>query len=144
MGSGRSVGWGLVALVAATGVGCEGMSGHHSGVAGHGGGIGGVSGSGMSGSTGGGVAGTTGSGVAGTTGSGVAGTGASGPAGSGGSLGGAGGLAGQGGASMPSTRVGNCGAMLALSSDMRLAPAAPGQRYLRCGTIGPERDWKIV
>ena len=155
MGSGRSVGWGLVALVAGVGFGCEGISGHHGGKAGRGGeadgGIGGMPGSpdgGMSGTTGSGVAGTTGSGVAGTTGGGAAGSGASGPGASGGSVGGAGGAgggqAGEGGASMPSTRVGTCGAMLALSSDMRLAPAATGQRYLRCGTIGPERDWKIV
>jgi hypothetical protein len=147
MGSGRSLRWGLVALVAGTGFGCDGISGHHAGGAGRGGGSGGMSGSvgaGVAGTTGSGVAGTTGSGVAGTTGSGVAGAGASDPGGAGGSLGGAGGLAGQGGVAMPSTRVGDCGATLALSSDMRLAPAATGQRYLRCGTIGPERDWKIV
>ena len=146
MGSVRSLGWGLVALVAGTGFGCEGISGHHAGSRGarrwdrrH------VRFGGQSGTPGGGVAGTTGTGAAGTTGSGAAGAGATGPGGSGGSLGGAGGgQAGQGGASMPSTRVGSCGAMLALSSNMQLAPAATGQRYLRCGTIGPERDWKIV
>jgi len=138
----RGMGWGLVALLAAAGLGCEGMSGHHAGVAGRGGdmdgGIGGVSGS-----TGSGMAGTTGSGVAGTTGSGVGGSAAGGSGGSAGSLGGIGGPGGQGGGS-PSTRVGSCGAMLALSSDMHLAPAAIGQRYVRCGTIGPERDWTIV
>jgi len=134
MGSGRSVGWGLVALVAGAGFGCEGVSGHHGGAAGRGGDMDGGIG-GMAGSVGGGLSGSTGSGVAGATASGSGGAGAS--------VGGAGGPAGQGGGST-STRVGMCGPMLALSSNMRLGPAATGQRYLRCGTIGPERDWKIV
>ncbi len=33
---------------------------------------------------------------------------------------------------------------LAFSTDVRLAPAAPGQRYVRCGTLGPEVDWRAI
>ena len=131
MGSGRSVGWGLVVLVAGAGLGCEGLSGHHGGAAGRGGDLDGGIG-GMAGAMAGGMSGSTDGGVAGSDAGGRGGAGAS-----------VGGTAGQGGGST-STRVGSCGAMLALSSNLRLAPAATGQRYLRCGTIGPERDWKIV
>ena len=139
MGCVRGTGWGLVVLFAGVaGVGCEGMSGHHGGKAGHGGGagVGGrhvrLAGRGEAGSAGGGEAGSTASGVAGSD-----------AGGSGGGVAGAGGPAGQGGGP-GQTRVQACGAMLPLSADMHLAPAASGQRYVRCGTIGPERDWKIV
>ena len=134
MGCVRGTGWGSVALFAGVaGVGCEGVSGHHGGKAGHGGGLGG-----MSGSPGAGEAGSTGGGEAGSTATGVAGSDAGGTG-----VAGAGGPAGQGGG--PGiTHVQACGAMLPLSADMHLAPSASEQRYVRCGTIGPERDWKIV
>jgi WD40 repeat protein len=31
----------------------------------------------------------------------------------------------------------------ALSTALRLAPAAPGQQYLRCDTLGPEQGWQV-
>jgi len=36
-----------------------------------------------------------------------------------------------------------CG-ILGLSSAFRLGPAAPGQRYLRCDTLGPEAAWQVT
>ena len=54
---------------------------------------------------------------------------------------GVGGGAGEGGGSRGATPVGVCPAFH-LSSSFELARAAPGQRYVRCQTLGPEADWR--
>ena len=81
---------------------------------------------------------TTGTG--GVVGVGGAGTGGAMTAGTGGMIGiggaGAGGTAGSGG-------IAACGA-LNLSSAFRLAPAAVGQGYVRCDTLGRETGWQVV
>ena len=53
---------------------------------------------------------------------------------------GAGGSAGTGGAP---GGIAACGA-LTLSSSLALAPAAAGQDYTRCGTLGPESAWQVT
>jgi WD40 repeat protein len=117
--------WGQFALLAGALVGCGGSGGHGHGEAGKGGGLGGGAGRGVGGGGPGGAAGTMASGCGGLAG------------------GGGQAAAGAGGGPAPSA-VDVCGDTLALSSAMRLAPAAAGQRYLRCGTIGPERDWMLA
>ena len=66
--------------------------------------------------------GAPGTGMAGTTG-----TGTGGAAGSGGVAGG------------PTT----CDSF-SVGSTLTLAPAAPGQAYVRCGTLGPEQGWTVT
>ena len=57
----------------------------------------------------------------------------------------AGGLAPPGAvAPEPPAELGACGTPLMLSGAMRLAPVDPGQRYVRCGTYGPEQAWHVT
>ena len=37
-----------------------------------------------------------------------------------------------------------CATQPAFSPALRLAPVDPGQRYIRCGTYGPERSWQVT
>jgi WD40 repeat protein len=108
------------------------------------GGVGGgvVSGGGGGGETGGG---TGGGGVladgGGDSGSGSD-TGTGSGAGGGGNVGGAG-ASGSGNDGVGGGGLAACGA-LDLSSSFQLAPAAAGQRYVRCDTLGPEGDWQVT
>jgi WD40 repeat protein len=44
----------------------------------------------------------------------------------------------------PSANVGVCGASFRANGAMSRAPAAVGQRYTRCGTVGPETSWRVT
>ena len=37
-----------------------------------------------------------------------------------------------------------CGATMTFSAPAQLVPAADGQRYVRCGSVGPEKAWHPV
>jgi WD40 repeat protein len=67
--------------------------------------------------------------------------GAAGTSGTGGAAGSAG--ADASGSAGASGEIAACGA-LALSSSLQLAPAAPGQGYQRCDTLGPEAAWQVT
>lgn len=134
-----------------------------SGGASGGGAAGGVSGEGQGGAVGGdggrgtgggstGVGGLEASGGGGSgsggSGSGGAGTGGSGSGNGSGTGGGAGGgseagASGAGGDGVGGSGLAACGAF-DLSSSFRLAPAAAGQSYVRCDTLGPEANWQMT
>ena len=80
--------------------------------------------------------------VGGAPGTGGAATGGMGATGGVGATGGMGmaGMSGTGGALGGPTA---CSA-LTIGSAMTLAPAAAGQAYLRCGTLGPEQGWQSI
>src|SRR4051794_37771529 len=80
----------------------------------------------------------------GLNGSGAAGAAGGRPSAAGGDASptGAGGAAGIG--ASPSARPGvACGALM-FTAPLTLAPAAAGQAYTRCGTLGPEGGWKVT
>ena len=108
-----------------------------------GGGSGDAGGGGTAGSGSGGDGVPSGGGVSGS-GSG-SGTGSGSGAGSGGdgAVGGGAGASGAGGDGVGGSGLTACGT-LDLSSSFRLAPAAAGQSYVRCDTLGPEGDWHVT
>lgn len=137
------------------GMAAGGVGGQASGGAGGvavGGGVGGqVSGGGggvvVGGGGGGEAGGGTGGGSVVPSGSGGSGSGSGAGsesgAGSGGDAAGGAGASGAGGDGVGGSGLAACGT-LDLSSSFQLAPAAAGQSYVRCDTLGPEGDWHVT
>ena len=44
----------------------------------------------------------------------------------------------------PASTSAACGLRVVSSGSQRLAPAAPGQRYLRCGSVGSDAPWRVT
>ena len=113
----------------------DGMAGHGDGMAGHPG-VGGVGGhpNGCCFSPGP---------RGGAPGAGGAMAGAGGATGMAGESGGMAGAPGTGGAGGVGTGPMACSSFM-LGTQMTLAPAAPGQQYLRCASLGPEQGWDVT
>lgn len=75
---------------------------------------------------------------------GAPGTGAGGAMNAGGSGGGRGMTAAGGAAGGASGGAPGACSSFAVGSALTLAPAAPGQAYVRCGTLGPEKGWDVT